>query len=212
MSKLSADKIKPMFRAGIATGIILMASMTALSMVTASEVEDQEKAALKACERSVCEIVTQKTATGETLNCALAKTWVSKDIQEGAEQKSLTWDLGDARCSVDLSVPQAMLVDALTAPKYTLAVPKHKVTCVLKGEKDNTNISLALAPTIAFEGGEAKSASLGISEIDAPTLIQGAIYTAAKIEENFGLFEADMVKDVNKFIAKQCPKALGEKG
>ena len=59
---------------------------------------------------------------------------------------------------------------------------------------------------------EAKSehakAWLNVKQIDAPAVIKGALWTAAQIENNLGVFHADMISGINDFIAQKCPKAM----
>jgi hypothetical protein len=43
-------------------------------------------------------------------------------------------------------------------------------------------------------------------DIDGAVLIKGVVWTAAQLENNFGIFEKDLVREVNRFIQKECPK------
>ena len=167
---------------------------------------DDEKKALKACERNLCEIILGRKTTGDTLTCDLQKTWAKSDISDGAKQKKLDWGFGDAQCKVKLDIPQMDIVGALTDPQASFAIQKHAIKCQIDNEGEQTNVSLTLAPKLEFKEGKATGASLSIDDIEAPALIKGAIWTVAGLESTFGLFESDMLKEVNKFVGQKCAK------
>jgi len=48
-----------------------------------------------------------------------------------------------------------------------------------------------------------------MDNIHGAPLIKGVVWTAASLEENFGILQKDMVREVNRFIKKECPKILG---
>ena len=47
-----------------------------------------------------------------------------------------------------------------------------------------------------------------MGDIEGAALIKGVVWTAAALERNFGLFEADLVREVNRFVQKECPKIM----
>jgi len=172
----------------------------------ALEVGKAEKAKLKACEKDICEIVLTRATTGSELSCQLQKTWAKKALEKGAGSKSIDWSLGDARCRVDFEVSQQSLVNALTLPKYKLRLPKHEVKCIVERGENVTPINLALAPKLKFQQGKAVEAALGVADVEAPALLKGAIWTVVKMEATFGIFQDDILREVNKFVAKKCAK------
>jgi len=176
----------------------------------ALEKDPNEKAVLKACERVICGIILTRRASADTVSCDLAKTWSRKSISSSAKGKSLKWGFGDARCEVALRVPQSLLVAALTSPTDKLTLPKHTIKCGIERSEGMTKVELSLSPELDLENGRVRSASLGIADIEAPALIKGAIWTVARLESTFGLFEGDLVRDINKFIEKKCPKRYPE--
>ena len=167
-----------------------------------------EKEMLKDCEKRLCGMVTKKEATGADLTCALTKTWAKDKIKEGIEKKKISWSLGDARCAVDLAVPRATIVDAVSKPAHTLEFAKHTIKCQVEREKEVTPINVTLQPKIEFKGGKAVKAYLGLKEIDAPAVVKGAIWTVATLEDTVGVFHGDIIAEVNEFISSKCPKAL----
>ncbi len=204
--RVSARGFSPAFLAAASgAAMLLLTTVPALAL----EVPADEKDKLKACEKDICAIILKKEATGADLACALSKTWAKDTIKEGIEAKSIDWSLGDARCSVDLSVKREILLKALTEPTYELVIPEHKISCAVEREGEVTDIELSLAPKLSFEAGKAMSASLGIGNIEAPSVLKGAIWTVAKLEETFGLFQGQLVSEINEFVLEKCQKRYG---
>ncbi len=192
--------------AAIAALAICASVVPALAL---DEIPDEE-AKLKACEQSLCTMVIAKPASGDGLTCNLSKTWAKEKLSKGAKEKSLDWGFGDARCGVDLEASRDLIVNAVTKPAHTLALPKHTVKCEIERGEEVTKINISMAPKIEFKDGKAQKAWLNIGDIEAPTVVKGAIWTAAKLEDNFGLFHSEIIEEVNDFIHKKCPKRYPE--
>ena len=79
-----------------------------------------------------------------------------------------------------------------------------------RAREGNHAINVSLAPKIQLKDGKAAKAWLGITNIDAPTAIKGAIWTVAQMEDTFGVFHSDLIKDINKFVHEKCPKRLAK--
>jgi hypothetical protein len=170
-----------------------------------------ERDALKACERQMCEILVKKETTGADFACTLSKTWKRVKIQEGIEKKKLKWGFGDARCTVDVQAKRGMIVDAVSKPSHSVEFEPQTVSCQIEREKETTEVKVTLAPKISFKDGKAQKAWVNVKKIEAPAIIRGAIWTAAQVEDRFGLFHGDMIAEVNEFIDKKCPKAVTAK-
>lgn len=190
---------------GLAGGLLILAVCGA----RAFEVPTDEKDKLKDCEKSVCEIILKREAAGSDLACSLSKTWAHDTIKSSIGQASLEWTLGDARCSVDLNVKRADLLSALGPGEYELSIPEHIAKCELEGSDETSVVTIALAPKLTMKDGVAQSLSMGVGKIEGPTLIKGAIWTAATIEEKLGLFQGQLVEEVNEFVQKKCAKRYG---
>jgi hypothetical protein len=67
-----------------------------------------------------------------------------------------------------------------------------------------------MSPKVTFKGGQAVTAILGVKEIEAPSVVKGAIWTAAALEDNVGIFHTDILKGINDFIGPKCTKAMTE--
>ena len=186
-----------------ATGTILLGSYGA---ALALEEPKDEKAGLKACEKSLCQLVTRKAPADGDFTCALSKTWAKKDLKAGTAAGRMTWAFGDARCSLDLKLARAVIVGALKDQKSTLQFPEHSVTCIIEGDKGPTNVTAKLAPKAEFVGGKVKKVWVNLRSVDGSKVIKGLAFTAAKIEDNLGVFHGSLVKAVNHLIQEKCPK------
>jgi hypothetical protein len=190
-------------------GAAWLAAALALGCGSALALEEDkgEKDRLAACERDLCTIIVKREAGGD-LRCALQKTWAGKVIKEGVEQKKLTWGFGDVRCSLDLVAKRQEMIDALTKPEYEYKFGTQTVRCDVEREKEVMKITVALAPKFQFRGGKATKAWLGIGTIEAPTVVKGAIWTAAQLEDTFGIVHGDLIREINEFVHNRCPKKL----
>jgi hypothetical protein len=173
----------------------------------AFEETKEEKERLEACERELCGILVKKETAGSDLKCALQKTWAGRLIKEGVEQKKLTWGFGDVRCNVDLQAKRQELVDALTKPQFELKLSVHAIRCEVEREKEVMPISVAMSPRFQFKDGKAVKAWLGLGEIKAPAVVKGVIWTAAQLEDTFGIVHSDLLREINRFV-ERCPKRL----
>ena len=136
----------------------------------------------------------------------MQKTWVNDEISGGFSDKGLDWAFGDARCSVDLALPQQTIVASLTEGNHTLEMPTHPVRCELDNDGELTPVTFDLAPKIDFENGEAKSATLNISNVEGDSFMATVIGGVAQLEEWTGLFKGEIGSEVNEFIGQKCAK------
>jgi hypothetical protein len=179
-------------------------------LARAEDALETEKQNLSQCELALCTIIGEKKKEGADFTCDATKTWQKEDIEKGATEKKLTWGFGRARCTVKVALKRADVVDALTQPDFTLVVDKQPVECEIERSTDKYPIKMTLAPKVTFKNGKVTGANLGVDNIEGATLIKGVVWTAATLEKNFGLFQSDLVREMNKFIEKQCPKRLAE--
>ncbi len=169
----------------------------------ALEPEPKEMVALKACERQICTMALGRKPAGSDLSCKVSKTW-AKDTLKGGEAKTMKWGFGDARCSSELKLSRADVIAALTKPEHTVEVPAHTVKCVVEREGELKSVTAKLAPKLTFKNGKASKIWINLQELDGPSTIKATVWTAAKLEDNFGIFHKSMIKSVNKFLFKQC--------
>jgi hypothetical protein len=188
--------------AALAVGVPVLMATGAVAL----EEGKDEKQQLEACERELCGILVKREANGSDLKCALQKTWAGRLIKQGVEQKKLSWGFGDVRCTVNLEAKRRELVDALAKPQFELKLAKHSIRCEVEREKEVMPITVALSPRFQFKDGKAVKAWLGIGEIEAPTVLKGAIWTAAQLEDTFGIVHSDLLREINRFVHDRCPK------
>lgn len=194
--------------AGRAAAALAGLSFCALASGSASALDEKanEKEQAKACEQQLCQIVLKKEAAGSDFKCDIGKTWAKKTIEGGIEKKKISWGFGDARCGIALGVPRASIVDALTKPAQAFEFPKHTIKCEVEREKEVVPINITMAPKIEFKDGKAQKAWLNVSDIDAPAVVKGAIWTAAKLEDALGVFHGEMISEINEFLHEKCAK------
>jgi hypothetical protein len=166
----------------------------------------EEKEKLAQCAKDICRIIVSKDAAGPDLTCDLTKTWEKEDIQKGADQKKLTWGLGSAKCTVKVSAKRADLVSAITSPQNTLKIGKQAVACEIGTEK--YPVSVSMASEMELKDGTVTNVNLHVDDIQGAALIKGVVWTAATLEQHFGVLQGDMVREVNRFVQKECPKIV----
>jgi hypothetical protein len=188
---------------------VLLAAILAIAAPHAALADanaDAEKEKLNQCGKEVCTIAVSKKAAGPDVTCDLVKTWQKADVQKAADYMHYSWGLGSAQCKVKITLKRTDLVAALTEHEYTFKFGKQHISCEI-GE-DKYPVSATVAPELTFKDGFAKKGVLQMDDIQGAALIKGVVWTAAALERNFGLFESDLVREVNRFLHKECPKYL----
>jgi hypothetical protein len=204
----------PKFAPRTAVRLASLSSVAALALLAAPaialEPKPDEGEKLKACEQNLCAMILKKEAGGSDLACQITKTWAKDKIEKGAGEKKLSWGFGDARCGLDLSAERAGIVKALTEKEASLEMKPQTVKCEIEQAEGATTIDVTLAPKVTFKDGKAQKAWLNISKIDAPAVVKGAIWTVAKIEDNFGVFHGEIIEEINDFVGSKCAKRYPE--
>jgi hypothetical protein len=165
---------------------------------------EEEKKKLYQCAKDLCSIILSKKTKGPDLVCDVTKTWDKEQIQKGADSKNIGWGLGAATCSAKFTLKRAEIVAALTSSEAKFNPGKQSIACQVG--TDQYPISATLLPELKFKDGTVTAASLGMEDIKGAVLIQGMVWTVAQLENHFGIFEKDLVREVNRFIQKECPK------
>jgi hypothetical protein len=166
-----------------------------------------EAAAIKECDRRLCTILLEKNPKGPDLKCALTKTWDRSKIKQ-ADSPQVSWGFGDARCSVDLDLSREALVTAMTADRITVRVPRHKANCLVEQDGKPEKVTAVLAPKIEFRNGKAEKIWIRLKDVDGPASVVLTVKTAAQLADTLGLFHGRMIKGINRYIERHCPKAL----
>jgi hypothetical protein len=192
----------------IAIGVLgLAASHTARALDEPPDEMDK----LKACEKRICTMILGKPTIGDDFKCDAQKTWAKSSL-EGGESKGVSWGFGDARCTANIKLSRADIVNALTLPKYTIKVPRHTVKCVVEREQQLKPVVVTLAPKLEFKDGKADKVWINLKDMEGPDDIKGTVWTAAKLEDTLGIFHRPMIKQINKFMYQQCSRKYGPDG
>lgn len=187
--------------------LALVQVLGVVGAAAALEPRADEKEKLKACEKSLCSLIVAKKPVTGNLQCPLTKAWSQKTMKEGSAKK-LHWGFGAAKCEVDLQVPRQMIVGALSAAEIKVTLPDHVVNCEVEREGSIDKARITLAPIIEFKEGRAKKIWINVTDIKAPGMIKGVVWSAAQLQDSVGIFHRRMIKAVNKFIGEQCPKVV----
>ena len=185
----------------------LSAALMLVPGARALEEQRGEAAAIKACDKRLCTILVQKNAKGDDLRCNLTKTWARSTIKE-ADSHKLSWAFGDAQCSVDINLSRAVLVSALTEDRRKLRVPPHTVNCVIEQDGKLEKVTATLAPKIEFRDGKAEKVWVNLTNVEGPAGIKATMQTAAQLADTLGLFHRRMIKSINRYVERHCPKTF----
>lgn len=166
-----------------------------------------EKKAISACELQLCTMLVHKERKGPDLKCDLVKTWGRKTIKD-AETSQLNWGFGDARCTVKLNVSRADIVGAIVAQEGKFRLPPQTVDCIVEEKGEAKNVRVVVSPKIEFHGGQAKKIWINLVSTDGPFAVTSLVRFAVQLEDGLGLFHHALLKSVNGFINKSCPKVL----
>ena len=196
------------FRASASTAVtaVILAMVNVVVPAMALDKPADEKAKLKACEKQLCTIILKRRASGSDLACNIGRTWEKSKIVNGVRQKRISWSFGDAQCTVAVNMPRARIINALTKPRFDFQLAKHTINCRVEREEGVSDVTLNLAPKMAFKAGKVEKIWLNVSDINAPAFIKGALWTVSQLEANIGVFHGEMVDEVNEFIHQKCAK------
>ena len=187
-------------------GVALLAVTLSAPPAGALEEQKGEAAGLDACDQRLCHMLQQRTPAGEDLKCALSKTWARSTLKE-ADRIDLTWAFGDARCSIELNVSRASIVAAVTSSKpFKFWMPPHTADCIVEQNGQLKPIKATVAPKIVFKDGRAEKIWINLMHIDGPAGITGWLSAAAQLTDSIGIFHPAMIKTVNGYIYRHCPK------
>ena len=173
---------------------------------TGSADDAADNAKLAQCAKDLCAMIVSRKPAGPDLACDLSKTWQKDEIQRGADSANVMWGLGSAKCSVKVKARRADIVAAVSAPQSTFRLDRQSIACEIGTGR--YELRATLAPELTLRQGAATAVSLHMDNIQGAPLIKGVVWTAATLEESFGILQKDMVREVNRFMKKECPKIL----
>jgi hypothetical protein len=129
------------------------------------------------------------------------------DHQE-ADSRQVSWGFGDARCSMDINIARAKLIEALTSDRATFHAGRLTANCMVEESGKLEKVTAVVAPKIEFRGGKADKVWVRLKSVDGPASITLTLQTAAQLADTFGVFHRQMIKNINRYIDRHCPKTL----
>lgn len=175
---------------------------------------EQEKAARRSCKVQICDIARNRKAEGTDVACTVTKTWTVGELKDNVLKGKFDWPLGHAQCKAEIKLDRKMLSLAIAGGPVEAKLVKHTVSCALdqKAGGDPYTLSFAIQPTVSFAGGKAVKASLNWSDIQGSAVARGAVWSAAALDNNLGMFESATVDAINNFFGGQCDEVKDELG
>jgi hypothetical protein len=171
--------------------------------------EIAERESRKACKVAICDAFHNRKP-GNDISCHVVKSWRKEHLQKIVSKAKVSWPWGRVRCSTDIKLRREALIKAMTEPKHEVVLDTHKVTCEVEREEGNAELKFAFAPKVLFENGKAVKASLNWGEIDGPTVVKGALWTATATDNTFNVLDGMVVEDINNFISNKCMEVKDE--
>jgi hypothetical protein len=113
---------------------------------------------------------------------------------------------GDARCSVHIDISREKIIGAVTGKQVKFWVPPHTANCLVEQDGQVKTVTATVAPKIVFKDGRAEKIWINLLNVDGPTGIKATLVTAAQLNDTIGLFHRAMLKSVNGYIHKHCPR------
>lgn len=218
---IATSAFRPLHMAVLATALITGFALPLAAPAMAQEVDkalearmDKEKAERLGCKIAICDAARHKKADGPDISCAVTKTWAANDLRDSILKGKLDWPWGHAQCKADIKIERKMLAQALAAGTLDAKLAKQTVNCTLdqKGGSEKYSISFVLTPTVTFSGGKATKATLNWSDIQGSALAKGAVWSAATLDNNVGLFEGTMLEQINAFFGPKCDEVKDQLG
>jgi hypothetical protein len=175
---------------------------------------DKEKADRRGCKVAICDIARNRKAEGPDVSCNVVKTWTASELKDRVLKGRIDWPWGNTQCQANITLQRSMLAKALAGATVEAKLAKQAVNCTLdqKDGTDKHSISFAIVPTVTFSGGKATKASLNWSEIQGSALAKGAVWSAATLDNNVGMFESATVEAINSFFSEQCDEVKDDLG
>jgi len=168
-----------------------------------------EKEARKACKTDICKAFAERKA-GDPISCEATKTWVDEDIAAKILAGYVSWPWGHATCTAQINLERDALAKAMSGPEAKITLTKHTLKCLVdkKGgegkEADSYVLKFSIAPEISFKDGKATDVKLNWSDVDAPVLLKGAVWSATTLDKTFDVLGGQAAKHINNFIYERC--------
>ncbi len=200
----------------LAAVVVALASIPAVALdlgpqlrSKASAEDRAEKKAREACKIEICDIVSTREVNGPDVACDVGWSWQAEEIAETLGGR-IDWTWGRAVCRTDLRLERAALANAMRSPRASIEAGTHTVACTLQDEGTSHEIEIELSPRISFKNGRATEARVNWGDVSAPAAIYPLLYAATGLDNTTNLLGPEAVRQVNKFIVKDCAAVKDE--
>jgi hypothetical protein len=170
-----------------------------------------EKEARKQCKVDICKVFATRSAEGAPIACDVTKTFLEGDISQRILSGRIGWPWGNAQCTTRVELDRAELAKTLAKPEGTIKLKAHELKCTVDNQKnglgtgaDGYALKVSVAPEVTFKNGKATEVKLNWSNIDAPMLAQGAIWTATTADSAINVMGGSAVTMINEFMGDHC--------
>lgn len=171
----------------------------------------KEKEARKACKIEICSIMLGKKAEGPDVGCGVVKTWPKDEITKMMKRTKVSWPWGNTTCKVEVKLKRAMLVSAMTEPKFEAAFDEHELVCdVLREGEEKYTFKIAMTPNITFENGKATEGYITWGTLEAPSMAKSVLWPATALDNKVNALGGELVEAVNGFVEMKCPEVKDE--
>ena len=176
-----------------------------------AELLAKEKEARKACKIEICSIMLGKKAEGPDVGCPIVKTWPKDDITKLMSRTKVKWPWGNTTCKLDVKLKRAMLVSAMTEPKFEAVFEEHDLVCdVLREGEEKYTFKIAMTPSITFENGKATKAYVTWGALEAPSVAKSVLWPATALDNKLNVLGSEVVGAINGFVEKKCSEVEDE--
>jgi hypothetical protein len=171
--------------------------------------EKADEAAREACKIEICDIVATRETQGSNVACDIGWTWRGEEIVDALAGR-VDWAWGQAVCQTQVTVNRAPLANAMSARHATIKGDMHLVRCTVAQDGKPYVIEVALAPRVTFKNGKATDAKVNWGDVSAPAAIYPLLYAATGLDNSANVLGPEVVRQVNKFIRKDCAEIEDE--
>lgn len=164
-----------------------------------------EKEARKQCKTDICQIFSSRSASGAPISCDVTKTFLGDDISQKILGGKISWPWGNAQCTTHVNIDRALLAKLVSEPETTVKLNPHQLKCTVdRASADAYVIEMSIAPEVTFKNGQATHVKLNWSNINAPLLAKGAIWSATTMDSALNVMGGSAVTHINNFLFERC--------
>jgi hypothetical protein len=164
-----------------------------------------EKDARKQCKVDICSVFAARKAAGSPISCDMTKTFLADDISQKILSGKISWPWGNAQCTAHVSIDKALLAKLVAEPEATVKLEAHQMKCTVdRASADAYVLEATMTPEVTFKNGQAANVKLNWSNINAPLLVKGAIWSATTLDSAMNVMGNSAVTHLNRFMSESC--------